>query len=133
MAILSIIFEIIELCPFLLLGILYVTIKKLAKKPVKPFGRAADITTVILFFSIPATIKFFWAYDIGFMVLIIATIIAIVFTVAEYRTKKDMELIPLFQKIWRFLFLILSFTYTAILLVGVIQKIILLIAHFKGQ
>ncbi|MGX9133567.1 DUF3397 family protein [Rummeliibacillus sp. JY-2-4R] len=133
MAILSIILEIIELCPFLILGILYVTLKKFAKKSINSFGRAADITTVILFFSIPATIKFFWGYDIGYMVLIIATIIAIVFTVFEYSSKKEMELVPLFQKIWRFLFLTLLFTYLAILLVGVIQKITLLIAYFNGQ
>ncbi|MGG0655999.1 DUF3397 domain-containing protein [Rummeliibacillus pycnus] len=128
MTILSIFLNIFVLCPFLFLGILYVMLKKFTKKTVNHFGRAADITTLILFFSIPATVKFFWSFDIGFMVLIIAIIIAMVFTIIEWRITKEIEIIPLFRKIWRFLFLALSSTYITVLLVGIVQKIIIHIA-----
>lgn len=128
MTFLSIFLDIFVLCPFLFLAILYVMLKKFPKKSVKPFGKAADLTTVILFFSIPATVKFFWSFNIGFMVLIIAIIIAMTFTIIEWRTTKEIELMPLFRKIWRFLFLALSSTYIVILLVGIIQKIIMRIA-----
>ena len=128
MAILSVILDIFVLCPFLILGILYLMLKKFTKKSVNHFSKAADITTIILFFSIPATVKFFWPFDIGFTVLIIAILIAMVFTVIEWRTKKEIELMPLFRKIWRFLFLVLSLTYIAVLLVAIVQKIIILLS-----
>ncbi|MFJ8261636.1 DUF3397 domain-containing protein [Rummeliibacillus sp. NPDC094406] len=128
MAILSFILDIFVLCPFLILGILYLMLKKFTKKSVNHFSKAADITTIILFFSIPKTVKFFWSFDIGFTVLIIAILIAIVFTVIEWRTKKEIELMPLFRKIWRFLFLVLSCTYIAVLLTAIVQKIFILLS-----
>ncbi|WP_102692758.1 DUF3397 domain-containing protein [Rummeliibacillus pycnus] len=125
MANLSVILDILVLCPFLVLGILYLVLKKFTKKSGKHFSKSADITTIILFFSIPATVKFFWSFDIGFTVFIIAILIAMVFTVIEWRTKKEIEIMPLFRKIWRFLFLVLSFTYMAILIVALIHQIII--------
>lgn len=128
MVILSIIMEIFFLCPFLFFGIIYLMLKKLSKKRKKTFSKVADITTIILFFSIPVSVKFIWSFDIGFMVFIIAVMIAIIFTIIEWRTTKELEIRPLFRKIWRFLFLVLSFTYIAIWLVALILKIIDLLA-----
>ncbi|WP_146552782.1 DUF3397 domain-containing protein [Rummeliibacillus sp. SL167] len=127
MGILSIITKIFILCPFLLLGIIYLFLKKFSKKKKGIFSKAADITTILLFFSIPASLKFIWSFDIGFIVLIIASVTAIIFTTIEWRTTKEIELKPLFRKIWRFLFLVLSFTYIAIWFTALILKIIELI------
>lgn len=124
MVLLSIIVDIIILCPFLFLGISYLILKKFSKKRKSIFSKAADLTTFILLFSIQASVKFIWSYDIGFIVLIIASIIAIIFTTIEWRTTKEIELLPLFRKIWRFLFLVLTFTYIAVWFVALILKII---------
>lgn len=124
MTTLSFIVEIFVLCPFFFFGILYVFFKKFSKKQTKLFGKAADITTVILFFSIPALVHFIWSFNIGFLVLIIAIVIAIVFTIIEWKTTKEIEIIPLLRKIWRFLFLVLTFIYIATLIGAIIQKIV---------
>lgn len=124
MVILSIIVDILIMCPFIFFGILYLMLKKFSKKGKNIFSKAADLTTIILLFSIPSSVKFIWSYDIGFIVLIIASIIAIIFTTIEWKTTKEMELKPLFRKIWRFLFLVLTFTYIAVWFVALILKII---------
>ena len=124
MVILSIIVDILIMCPFIFFGILYLILKKFSKKGKNIFSKAADLTTIILLFSIPSSVKFIWSYDIGFIVLIIASIIAIIFTTIEWKTTKEMELKPLFRKIWRFLFLVLTFTYIAVWFVALILKII---------
>lgn len=124
MVLLSIIMDVLILCPFVFWGISYIILKKFSNKRKNIFSKAADLTTFILLFSIQASVKFIWSYDIGFIVLIIASIIAIVFTTIEWRTRKEIELMPLFRKIWRFLFLVLTFTYIAIWFVGLVLKII---------
>lgn len=127
MATLSFIVEVFVLCPFFFFGILYVFFKKFSKKQTNLFGKVADITTVILFFSIPALANFFGSYNIGFLVIIVAIVIAIVFTIIEWKTTKEIEIMPLLRKIWRFLFLVLTFIYIAILIGAIIQKIVNLI------
>lgn len=127
MVILSIIVDILIMCPFIFFGILYLILKKFSKKRGNIFSKAADFTTIILFFSIPSSVKFIWSYDIGFIVLIIASVIAIIFTTIEWRTTKEIELKPLFRKIWRFLFLVLTFTYIAVWFAAFILKAVKLV------
>ncbi|QOV10726.1 DUF3397 family protein [Viridibacillus arvi] len=122
--ILSIFLHFVILCPVILFLIIYSLLKKLSKKRVKVFGRAADITTFILFFSVPESVNFLWGYDIGFITFIVAIIIAIVFTIIEWRSTKEIEILPLFRKIWRFLFLALTITYVVIWIIIIVQRII---------
>lgn len=83
------------------------------------------MTTFILFFSVPESVSFLWGYDIGFITFIVAIIIAIVFTIIEWRSTKEIEILPLFRKIWRFLFLALTITYVVIWIIIIVQRIIL--------
>ncbi|OMC88903.1 hypothetical protein BK128_02900 [Viridibacillus sp. FSL H7-0596] len=125
MYILSIFLHFIVLCPVILFLIIYSLLKKLPKKREKVFGRAADITTFLLFFSVPESVHFLWGDDIGFITFIFAIIIAIVFTIIEWRSTKEIEILPLFRKIWRFLFLALTITYVVIWIIIIVQRIIL--------
>lgn len=97
----------------------------MSKKRGKVFGRAADMTTFLLFFSVPESVRFLWGYDIGFITFIVAIIIAMIFTIIEWRSTKEIEILPLFRKIWRFLFLLLTITYVVIWIIIIIQRIIL--------
>ncbi|WP_234447623.1 DUF3397 domain-containing protein [Viridibacillus soli] len=121
----SIILQVILLCPIILFTLIYSLFRKLSKKSPKVFGRAADLTTFLLFFSVPESVQFLWGYDIGFITFIVAVVIAIIFTIIEWRTTKEIEVLPLFRKIWRFLFLALTITYVVIWSTTIVQRIIL--------
>lgn len=88
------------------------------------FGAASDITTLCLFFSVPLAIGVLWHINVGALLVMLAIMLAIIFTYIDWRTKKELEVKLLLKKIWRFLFLILSTAYVVICLVGVIQSII---------
>lgn len=75
------------------------------------------------FFSVPLAISVLWRVNVGALLVILAIMMAMIFTYIDWRTKKEIEVKPLLKKIWRFLFIILSTAYLVICIVGVIQSI----------
>lgn len=121
---LHIIISIVIFCPIVLFIIVYWIGRKVKIRGTHAFSAASDITTLCLFFSVPLAIGVLWHINVGALLVMLAIMLAIIFTYIDWRTKKELEVKPLLKKIWRFLFLILSTAYVVICLVGVIQSII---------
>ncbi|MGE7090014.1 DUF3397 domain-containing protein [Lysinibacillus sp. NPDC048646] len=121
---LHIIISIIIFCPLLLFILVYLISRKVNIRGTHAFGAASDVTTFWLFFSVPLAIGVLWGVNIGALLVMLAIMLAMVFTYIEWRTKKELEVKPLLRKIWRFLFLVLSSAYFLICLVGLIQSVV---------
>ena len=85
---------------------------------------ASDVTTIVLFFSVPLSISSLWDKNYNILIFIIAIIIAIIFTYIDWRTKKEIEVLRLIKKTWRLYFILLTIAFVAIWIVGLIQSII---------
>lgn len=110
--------------PIILFFITYAIFRKRKKSDAKSFGYAADATTFILLFSVPLSISSLWGMKYYVLVFVIELVIAIIFTYQDWRTKKEIEILPLLKKIWRSYFIILTIAYIVIWVVGLIQSII---------
>ncbi|WP_298826374.1 DUF3397 domain-containing protein [uncultured Planococcus sp.] len=108
--------------PFLLFAFIYFI--SLKRKKRKALGMASDVTTFLLFFSVPASVEFLWGYSITAAVYFVALVLAIVLLVIEWRTAKEIEIIPFFRKLWRTYFLLLASVYALVWLVGLVIVII---------
>lgn len=113
----------IILFPLVLFFVLFFVNRKRSKSKVKSVGLAADCTTVILFFSVPLAISSVWGINYNAIVFVIALLLAIVFTYIDWRNKKELEIFPLFKKIWRLYFILLSTAYIVIWITGITQSI----------
>ncbi|MCS1383135.1 DUF3397 domain-containing protein [Lysinibacillus sphaericus] len=122
--ILHIVISVIIFCPILLFVIVYAVSRKVNIRSTHAFGAASDVTTFWLFFSVPLAIGALWGVNVGALLVMLAIVLAIVFTYVDWRTKKEIEVRPLLRKIWRFLFLVLSTAYLLICLVGMIQSVV---------
>ena len=120
----QIVVTVILCCPFIALLLFYLAGKQMKLPTGQAFGYAADITTVLLFISVSLVIKSICQISVFLWIVIIATVIAIVFTYRDWRTKKEIEVLPLLRRIWRFYFIVLVFLYFAVLLVGITFSIL---------
>ncbi|MFJ5765284.1 DUF3397 domain-containing protein [Lysinibacillus sp. NPDC093210] len=121
---LHIVISVIIFCPILLFVIVYAISRKVNIRGTHAFGAASDVTTFCLFFSVPLAIGVLWGVNIGAFLVMLAIILAIIFTYVDWRTKREIEVKPLLRKIWRFLFLVLSAAYILICIVGMIQSVV---------
>lgn len=110
--------------PIVIFIVVFLVSSKISRKTTKAFGHAADITTLVLFFAVPIAIQsLFQIETVGFLIGI-ALIISVILTFLEWKSQKEIELISLVRKIWRFLFLILSVTYFVVWCLGFVLKVI---------
>ncbi|QCR31702.1 DUF3397 family protein [Lysinibacillus sp. SGAir0095] len=116
--------SIIIFFPIILFTITYFIARKRKKSKLKSFGMASDVTTIVLFFSVPLSISSLWDKNYNILIFIIAIIIAIIFTYIDWRTKKEIEVLRLIKKTWRLYFILLTIAFVAIWIVGLIQSII---------
>ncbi len=124
MSILLYLISFIILFPILLLIVIYLICRKRQLSEVKSFGFAADATTFVLFFSVPLFISSLWNVNVSVFVICIAIIIAMVFTYIDWKRKKEIEILPLMKKIWRFYFILLMIIYILIWIIGMLHKIV---------
>lgn len=108
--------------PFLLFAFIYFISRRRKKR--KALGLASDATTFLLFFSVPASVEFLWGYSISAAIYFVALVLAIIFLVIEWRTAKEIEIIPFFRKLWRTYFLLLASVYALVWLVSFVIVII---------
>ncbi|MER2169322.1 MAG: DUF3397 family protein [Psychrobacillus psychrodurans] len=90
----------------------------------KSIGIAADITTFLLFFSVSHVFNIIFEKEIGFILIIIAIMIATVITVLEWKMKKEIEIKPLLRKLWRLFFILLCVMYALLWVIGVIRYVL---------
>ena len=104
--------------PFLLFVFIYFI--SLKRKKRKALVLASDVTTFLLFFSVPASVKFLWGYSVTASIYFVALVLAIILLVIEWKTAKEIEIIPFFRKLWRTYFLLLAAAYALVWLVGLV-------------
>ena len=122
--ILQIIISTFLLLPYLVFLLMFYTVYKLTKKPKRAFGVAADITTFFLLLAVPIAIEALFEVKTMIYFFCFAILISVIITIQDWKTKKEIELVPLLRKIWRFLFLLLSVCYIIVFCIGLILKII---------
>ena len=108
-------------CPFLVLFISYFLLKRLKMKQVYAVGFSADLTTLLLFCSVPFIIQVTWDYSVNIIVVILAIVLALILTFIEWRTKKEIEVPKLFRKIWRVYFVSLIAIYVVVVIAALVQ------------
>jgi len=104
------------------LAVFFISVK-MNRKKAKSFGYAADVTTLLLFFAVPIAIQSLFHIVTMGSIVGAALIMSVVFTVIEWKSQKEIELIPLLRKIWRFLFLVLSICYFIVWCIGLVIKV----------
>ncbi len=108
--------------PFLAFIILVLLSRKKLKR--KSIGFSADLTTFLLFLSVPVSVEALWGLEIMFAVLIIAILIAIMTLTLEWKREKEIEVLKYIRKTWRLYFLLLSICYIFIWLLGLALTVI---------
>ena len=109
---------VILLCPLIVLLLTFMICRKLRIKKTYAFGFGADVTTFVLFFSVPLAIHSVWGASLFLPIIIVALLIALGFTYVDWRTKKEINVPVLLKKIWRVYFILLSVLYLSTWLIG---------------
>ncbi len=112
------------LIPALLFLLSTVFFQVVLKKGKKSIGLAADVTTILLFFSVAHVYEVVFEGNIGYLLIVFSILLATIFTIVDWKTKKEIEILPLFRKVWRLLFILLCVVYALIWLIGVIQYVL---------
>ena len=108
--------------PFLAFILLILLTRKKLKR--RAIGLSADVTTFLLFISVPVSMKALWDIDISFAVSVTAIIIAIILLIIEWKKSKEIEVLKYARKTWRLYFLLLSMSYILIWLTGLALTLI---------
>lgn len=116
------IISVVLFLPYLVFFIVLFVAMKTRIKPVRAFGIAADVTTFVLFFAVPIAVEALFDIKTMIYMLCVALVLSMFMTYQEWTNKKEIELLPLLRKIWRFLFILLSLVYIIVLLSGFILK-----------
>src|SRR5690606_31470098 len=102
----------------------------IARKKMKyqSIGLAADLTTFLLFLSVPVSIKAICHIEISSLIYLISIVIAIVLLVIEWRQTKEIEIMRYISQIWRMYFVLLALAYVLVWAI----RIVLSLLHFLG-
>lgn len=122
--ILSMLFGIFILFPFIWSFLILVIYKRRGIAPSSVLGPAADMTTPFLFLSVYIIAKTAFGDGVGFYIALIAIIIMIIYSIYEKMNAKELRIIRLLRKVWRLYFLILVVAYIILLILGVVINII---------
>ena len=110
--------------PVVVFLVVFIVCKYILHKRKKSIGLASDISTFFLYFSNVNLFSFLFLKEIGWYLTIISIILATIMTYLEWRSKKEIEIIPLLRKIWRLLFLLLCSLYAFLWVFGVIRYVL---------
>ena len=110
--------------PVVVFLVVFIVCKFILHKRKKSIGLASDISTFFLYFSNVNLFSFLFLKEIGWYLVIISIILATIMTYLEWRSKKEIEIIPLLRKIWRLLFLLLCSLYAFLWVFGVIRYVL---------
>ena len=109
---------VILICPLVALMLTFIICRKMRIKKIYAVGFAADVTTFILFFSVPLAFYSIWEKSLFLSIVIVALLIAISFTYIDWRTKKEIDVPILLKKVWRVYFILLSAMYLGAWVIG---------------
>ena len=100
--------------------ILYWLLRKIGLSKNKSFGYASDCTTPLFIISLPIIFHTIWGYSIHLVFYTSLIVFAIIMTYIEWRSKKEIHIVPLLKKIWRFYFLFFMLLYVIFMIVGLV-------------
>lgn len=103
-------------------ALVFILIVLIARKRLgyRSIGLAADMTTWVLFFSVPAAAAAIWQIEIVKITWSAAIITAILLLIVEWKQTKEIEIGTLTRKTWRAFFLLLSLAHFLLCLAGVV-------------
>lgn len=87
-------------------------------------GFAADLTTLVMFFSVPIAFKSVLGTSFVLSLLVVIVCVGLLITFVDWRTKKEINVPILMKKIWRIYFLILSILYIGVCSVGLVLNVL---------
>ncbi|WP_033543527.1 DUF3397 family protein [Planococcus sp. CAU13] len=122
MAILQNISAIFIFAPFLAFILLLLASRRRLRR--KAVGFSADLTTFLLFLSVPVSVEALWDIKIAFGISVTAILIAIFLLVMEWKRSKEIEVLKYIRKTWRLYFLLLSAAYVLIWFTGLALTVI---------
>ena len=122
MTFLHIVGAILIFAPFLAFTLLVLISRKKLKR--RAIGFSADLTTFLLFISVPVSVEALWSVEISFALSVTALLIAIILLVVEWKKTKEIELLKYIRKTWRLYFLLLSIGYLFIWITGLALTVI---------
>ncbi|MFC5541347.1 DUF3397 family protein [Ureibacillus suwonensis] len=123
--VLAYVLGILILLPVTIFILSFLFFRKLLKKQVNSsFRLAADITTFVLFFSVTISITTLWGATFSIVTISISLLIAMIMTYIDWRTQKEIKVVPLLRRIWRMQFLYLLIVYNIVWIVGIVQSVI---------
>ena len=114
----------IIICPIAILFVLYIVFSKLKMKKIYAFGFAADLTTLLLFVTVPLIVKSIWGINLFIWIVIGAIVIAIIYTYIEWRKSKEIYISQILRRIWRMYFILLIGLYFVLLITGMVVYIV---------
>lgn len=120
--ILSVLTGVIAIFPFIITFFIILFYKGLGRKP--KFKTVADVTTFLLFFSVYIIAHTIFGDGVGYIILISALGVMILYASYERRQVKDFQIIRFLRKVWRLFFLLLFATYLLLILIGLVLKVI---------
>lgn len=120
---LQFIVAVIILCPLLAFLIVFVSCRKIRIEQHMAIGLAADVTTVILFFSVPIAIQALWELSLFIPIYLVALLVALVFTYIDWKKKKEIQVMQLLKRIWRAYFLLLGMVYFFVWVIGLVHSV----------
>ena len=123
-AILSSLFATLVLFPFIVTFVTLVIYKKIGSAPKSKLGIAADLTTPFLLLSVYILSRTIFGVGVGYTMLTAAILMTIAFAIYERVNVKEFRVVRLLRKIWRLLFLLLVFFYFALLILGLVLRIV---------
>lgn len=108
--------------PFLAFILIILASRRRLRK--RSIGFSADLTTFLLFISVPVSTEALWGLNITFAILLTALLIAIFLLVIEWKKSKEIEVLKYTRKTWRLYFLLLSLSYILIWVTGLALTVI---------
>ncbi|WP_210469490.1 DUF3397 family protein [Sporosarcina sp. 6E9] len=122
--ILSVLFGILIFCPYIMTILILMIYRRLGIAPASILGQAADLTTPFLFLSVYIISRTIFGDLVGFYISITSIIIIIIYSIVEKKSVKEFLVKRFLRKVWRLFFLLLSFSYIILLIIGLVLKII---------
>lgn len=116
--------SLIIIFPYLMMLLLYFSVKVIGKSSVRSFRIAADLTVPLLFLSVCILLRVVVHIHAGFYLLTGILVIGIGFAVAERIRSKEFRIQNMLRNFWRMLFLVLSLFYIILLLLGIVKNVI---------
>lgn len=124
MILVEVIFGAILFCPLVVLVLSFLILLKMRMKKQYALGFAADLTTLVMFFSVPIAFKSVLGTSFVLSLLVVIVCVGLLITFVDWRTKKEINVPILMKKIWRIYFLILSILYIGVCSVGLVLNVL---------